>query len=209
MLVGCAKREGEGEEDVSAVEDLMREHGILRRLLVVYRECATTLRSGASLDAAALAQASDLFRTFGEDYHEHQLEETHIFPALRRAGGEAAGLVDTLLAQHQRGRAINAFIKERCASGRAASGDQAPLATSLEAFARMYEAHAAYEDTIAFQAWKRTMSADQLRETGDQFEDIERSTFHGDGFDMALDQVTQIERRLGLHDLARFTAAAP
>ncbi|MBS0384012.1 MAG: hemerythrin domain-containing protein [Proteobacteria bacterium] len=207
-LPACAKREdSEGEEGVSAVEDLMREHGILRRLLIVYRECAAVLRSGASLDAAALAQASDLFRTFGEDYHERQLEETRIFPALMRAGGEAAGLVDTLIAQHQRGRAINAFIKERCASGRVA--DQRPLAASLDAFARMYEAHAAYEDTIVFQAWKRRMSADQLREVGDQFEDIERSTFHGDGFDMALDQVSQIEQRLRLHDLSRFTAPAP
>ena len=27
------------DEDVSAVEDLMREHGVLRRILLVYEEC--------------------------------------------------------------------------------------------------------------------------------------------------------------------------
>ena len=83
------------------------------------------------------------------------------------------------------------------------------LARTLEAFARMYEVHAAYEDTIVFQAWKSSLSASQLREIGDQFEDIERAQFHGDGFDMAVDQVLRIEQRLGLHDLSRYTAASP
>ena len=39
-----AKPEAPGtEQEVSAVEDLMREHCVIRRVLVVYRECATRL----------------------------------------------------------------------------------------------------------------------------------------------------------------------
>jgi hemerythrin-like domain-containing protein len=79
---------------------------------------------------------------------------------------------------------------------------------ALETFARMYEAHTAYEDTIVFQAWKKTLSKTQLGEVGDQFEDIERETFKGDGFDMAVEQIAKIEKRLALHDLGRFTAPA-
>src|SRR5882724_1841646 len=41
-------------EDVSAVEDLMREHGVIRRILVVYRESAARLRQKPS---ALLADA--------------------------------------------------------------------------------------------------------------------------------------------------------
>src|ERR1700739_1161449 len=41
-LSGCAKGAPAGE-DVGAVEDLMREHGILRRILVVYRQAAMML----------------------------------------------------------------------------------------------------------------------------------------------------------------------
>ena len=186
----------------------MREHGVLRRILIVYRETAPLVRSSPpSLDLGGLSEAADLFRTFGEDYHERRLEEEHVFPALRRAGGEAAGLLDTLLAQHQRGRDLNAFIRAKCASGKLASGDAEPLGRALETFARMYEAHTAYEDTIVFQAWKKTMSAAQLHDTGERFEAIEREQFKGDGFDLAVDQVASIEQRLGLHDLARFTAA--
>jgi len=211
LLAGCAKPGGKdaGGDEVSATEDLMREHGVLRRILVVYRESAAALRTPrAALDAAALAQAASLFRTFGEDYHERKLEEQHIFPAVRKAGGEAAGLVATLLAQHDRGREITAFIQAKCAGGKIATGDGEPLARALETFARMYEAHTAYEDTVVFQAWKKTLSKTRLAEVGDEFEDIERETFKGDGFDMAIDEVARIEQRLGLHDLGRFTAPA-
>jgi hypothetical protein len=37
---------GGGEKDVGAVEDLMREHGILRRTILAFRESATALRGG-------------------------------------------------------------------------------------------------------------------------------------------------------------------
>jgi hemerythrin-like domain-containing protein len=207
VLAGCAREDHEGE--VTATEDLMREHGVLRRLLVIYRESARMLRANAAaFDAAALGQAGALFRTFGEDYHERELEEAHIFPAVRRGGGAAAALVPVLLAQHERGRAITAFIEATCA-GRGFAAAAAPLETALEAFARMYEAHTAFEDTIVFQAWKKSLSERALHEAGERFEAIEQARFHGDGFDMAVDKVAAIERRLGLADLTLYTAPAP
>lgn len=208
LLSACSKGGGEGE--ITATEDLMREHGVLRRLLVVYRESAGLLRSGAQgLDVGALAAAADLFRAFGEDYHERQLEEQRIFPKVRKVGGEAGRLADVLQGQHERGRQINEYVKQVCGSGSLATGAAEPLARTLDSFTRMYEAHAAYEDTIVFPAWKKSLSKHELKEAGEEFEEIEKRQFKGDGFDMAVDQVAQIEQRLGLHDLARFTAPAP
>src|SRR5580658_2715315 len=134
-------------EDVSATEDLMREHGVIRRVLVVYRGASARLRAKpASVAADALQQAAKLIRTFGEDYHEKQLEETHIFPALTKSGASLAGTVGTLITQHQRGREATEYILTvtRKAIGAA---DAEPLARTLDAFARMYEEHAAIEDT--------------------------------------------------------------
>lgn len=209
LLVGCA-RSGEQGEEVSATEDLMREHGVLRRILVVYGEVAPILRAApANLDAGGLAAAADLFRTFGETYHERLLEEQHIFPAVRKLGGEAAALVDVLLMQHQRGREITAFVQAKAAAGKVAPSDAEPLARALESFVRMYAAHTAYEDTIVFQAWRKSLTKKQLGAAGEQFEQIERQQFKGDGFDMAVEEITRIEQRLGLHDLRRYTAAPP
>jgi hemerythrin-like domain-containing protein len=211
VLAGCG---GKPEEkppggDVSAVEDLMREHGVLRRILIVYRETAGWLAAGRTdFDAAALGQAADLFRAFGEDYHERELEEQHLFPQLQKGGGSAAALVPVLLAQHARGREATAFIRARSAGGKIAAQDAAPLARVMQDFARMYEAHTAFEDTVAFQVWRQSMSDKERDAAAETFERIERSHFAGGGFELALGQVAQIEQKLGLHDLARYTAAA-
>src|SRR5947199_5184738 len=79
----------EKEAEVTATEDLMREHGVIRRALLVYYEVIPRLRQKpASVNAAALQQAATLFRNFGEDYHERMLEEAHIFPTVRKHGPE-------------------------------------------------------------------------------------------------------------------------
>ena len=77
------------EPEVTATEDLMREHGVIRRALLVYSETAMRLRkNAAAVDPSALLRTAQLFRAFGEDYHEKMLEEQHIFPVVRKAGGE-------------------------------------------------------------------------------------------------------------------------
>jgi hemerythrin-like domain-containing protein len=208
-LSGCAKGAPAGE-DVGAVEDLMREHGILRRILVVYRQSAMMLRvNPTALDAGALADAARLFQTFGEDYHERQLEEGYIFPRLQKAGGGPAALAGVLKAQHDRGREITAYLQSAFAAGRISEFNAEPVARALESMAQMYEAHTAFEDTLLFPAWRKTLSKAELDEMGDRFEGIEKKTFKGDGFDMAEAGVTRIEQRLNLHDLSFYTAPAP
>jgi hypothetical protein len=86
-----ANTEGQKKEDVSsrpdenrvggevtATEDLMREHGVLRRALLVYSSAAIRLRANASTIAPdALRKTAKLFRAFGEEYHEKKLEEAY------------------------------------------------------------------------------------------------------------------------------------
>ncbi len=198
------------EKEVGAVEDLMREHGVIRRALLVYRESATRLRSNpASVDRQAIFKTAKLFRTFGEDYHERKLEEAYIFPAVRKAGGPAVAYVDVLTAQHNRGREITEYILAVAGKGAIGTGDAEPLARVFDSLDLMYENHAAREDTIVFPAWKNALSERQLREMGDKFEDIEREQFGKDGYEDAVAQIGQIEQTLGFADLAQFTAPPP
>jgi hemerythrin-like domain-containing protein len=206
-IAACSKRSGEaGEKEVSANEDLMREHGVLRRILILYREVASKIAGGATVDAGALASAAALFRDFGEQYHESELEERYIFPELRK--GSHTGLVDTLLVQHRRGREITAFILDATDGGRIQTASAEPLARALTSFARMYEAHAAREDTVLFPAFKAALPESRLHELAEQFEEIEHKRFGEDGFDTAVKQITSIEGRLGIGELAVFTAPA-
>lgn len=202
---------GEAEPvEVTAAEDLMREHGILRRALLVYRESAIRLRQDpASMPPDALEKAANLFRVFGEDYHEQSLEEVFIFPTLKKAPGVAASYVDILLAQHVRGRAITDYVLSISKADRIPSNSVEPLAKALESFVRMYEHHAAIEDTVVFPAWKAVVGTNQLDALAGKFEEIEHEQFGSDGFETALKRIEEIEQSLGLSNLDMFTAPAP
>jgi hemerythrin-like domain-containing protein len=187
----------------------MREHGVLRRALIVYRESASRLRAGAaSVPPEALEKTAKLFRSFGEDYHERKLEEAFIFPAVKKLGGAAATYPDVLTAQHARGREITDYVLAVTQGAKLGAG-AAALAAVLDAFVRMYESHMAIEDTIVFPAWKRTMTLAEYDEIGDKFEDIEHDSFGKDGFEDAVEQIAKVESALGLADLAKVTAPLP
>jgi hemerythrin-like domain-containing protein len=208
LVVGGRAAEVESD-DVTANEDLMREHGIIRRALLIYGEAARRARKApASVPLSSLAHTAALFRRFAEDYHERALEETHIFPVVRKINGPASKLADVLQAQHQRGREITDYVRQ-VSSRRALGAGAERLATVLEGFIRMYEPHAAREDTELFPAWKAALGSRAYAEMGERFEDIEHKTFGHDGFDDALAEIRTIEVAFGLADLAAATPPAP
>jgi len=197
-------------QEVTATEDLMREHGILRRVLLVYKESAVKLRQDiTSVSLDTLEKAAQLFRAFGEEYHERKLEEPYIFSSLKKASNPAAVYVDVLNAQHARGRDITDYLLKLTARDKIPEGSANDFINALESFVRMYEHHAAVEDTLVFPAWKKSISPDEFDELGARFEEIEEQQFGEDGFEAALSRMAEIEQSLGLSDLGQFTALPP
>src|SRR5947208_105653 len=202
--------ENEMGGEVTATEDLMREHGILRRALLIYIATAIRLRGNpSSIAPDALQKTAKLFKTFGEGYHEKKLKEAFIFPAVKKGGGEAASYPDILVAQHNRGREITDYIIAVTQGAKIGASNAEPLAKALDSFVLMYRNHAAREDTIIFPAWKQTMTGKQPDEMNDKFEDIEHEQFGEDGFEDTVKQISAIESSLGLADIAQFTAPSP
>jgi len=190
----------EKEPEVTATEDLMREHGIIRRALLVYYEVIPKLLQNS---------AAKLFRTFGEDYHERMLEEQHIFPLIRKQSKAMSVYADILIEQHNRGREVTDYVLAVTNGGKISTAHAEPLAKVFETFVLMYQNHAAREDTIIFPAWKKNFTDKQLDEISDQFEDIEHKMFGKDGFEDAEKKISSIEEALGFADLAQFTPPAP
>src|SRR5207237_9214212 len=91
------KNEEKEEEGVSANEDLMREHGILKRVLLIYEEVIRRARAQQDFSPKVVLDSATIIRKFIEDYHE-KLEEDHLFPRFRRAR-KLVDLVDTLQKQ--------------------------------------------------------------------------------------------------------------
>jgi hemerythrin-like domain-containing protein len=192
------KEKKEQEEEVSTNEDLMREHGVLNRVLLIYDESIRRIQGNQKFDTAIITKSAGLIKSFIEDYHE-KLEENYLFPRFEKAG-KLVDLVKTLRAQHAAGRNVTDRI---LASVKA--NDMPTTSASLTAFVHMYRPHEAREDTVLFPALHDIVSKHEYDALGDQFEAIERKTFGGEGFEMAVAQVAALERQLGIYDLSQFT----
>jgi len=194
-----------GDEGISPAEDLMREHGVLNRILLIYDEHLRLLAAKKTFDGSVLASAADIVRHFVEEYHE-KLEEDFLFSRFRKAGKHIK-LVDTLQAQHKAGRETTAKIRElsSVATLKYVSTDSEKLADALREFLRMYRPHEAREDTVLFPAFRSIVSAHEYDALGDDFEKKEDELFGDEGFFKVVDQVAELEKKLGIYELAQFT----
>lgn len=194
----------QAEVPVTPPEDLMREHGVLKRILLIYRDAIRRINGGERLPAGSVHAGAGIIRSFIEDYHE-RLEEQYVFPPLLQAG-KLTDTVATLRLQHQRGRVLTARILQ--ATGTNTTPDmriRRALVADMTAFITMYEPHEAREDTVVFPAFREVVPPKRFNELGEIFEDEEHRRFGASGFTGVVDQVAAIERNLGIYDLARFT----
>lgn len=199
-----ADAEKKPDEEVSPPEDLMREHGVLKRIMLVYGEVLRRLHAGEEVPPEPLLGAAKLIRSFVEDYHE-KLEEDYLFPRFKKAN-KLTDLVDVLLAQHQAGRRLtDVTIRLSTAQSLKNADDRRKLIVSLEEFNRMYSPHEAREDTVLFPAFRSVVSANEFDALGEDFEKKEDELFGDDGFFKVVDQVAEIEKKFGIYDLAQFT----
>jgi len=199
------KEGGQGQEaEVSPTEDLMREHGLLNRVLLIYEESSRRLHGKADFDPKVLEDAAGIIRHFIEDYHE-KLEEDYLFPRFEKAG-KLAELVKVLREQHQAGRKLTARIRELATAAAIKSqGDRQKLGAAIHAFIRMYRPHEAREDTVLFPALHEIVSAHEYDSLGDEFEKKEHELFGKEGFEGMVERVTGLEKVLGIYNLAQFT----
>jgi hemerythrin-like domain-containing protein len=192
------------EEDVSPAEDLMREHGVLKRVMLVYDEVLRRWDKKQDVPPEILAAASGMIRHFVEDYHE-KLEEDYLFPRFEKAN-KLTDLVKTLKAQHQAGRTVTDIVIRRAnARDLKDAEERATVAEAIRQFNRMYAPHEAREDTVLFPAFRSLVSANEYDSLGEDFEKKENELFGDDGFEKMVDKVAGIEKTLGIYDLAQFT----
>lgn len=213
LLSGCKDKEGkeedkegdEGDEGqkVSPPEDLMQEHGVLKRVLLIYDACRMHLTNKETFPIEAVSDSANIIRTFVEDYHEKQ-EENYLFPRFKKAN-QLTDLVDTLFQQHQAGRRVTDEIMQLTKTTNRTDTENQRLIQLLLAFNTMYSPHEAREDTVLFPAFRKLVSPQEYDSLGEEFEKNEEKMFGKGGFDKYVDKVAGIEKSLGIYDLAQFT----
>jgi hemerythrin-like domain-containing protein len=201
---GGKPKQNEPEEEVSPAEDLMREHGVLKRVLLVYEEAIRRIDAKQDLPPGAVREGATIIRTFIEDYHE-KLEEEYLFPRFEKAG-QLTDLTHVLRAQHQAGRRVTDQVTQLATAQALKQPESAvKLRNLLRQFNSMYAPHEAREDTVLFPALRKLVSKQEYAALGEDFEKKEHQLFGEDGFDKMVERVATVEKTLGIYDLAQFT----
>ena len=183
----------------------MEEHGVLKRVLLIYEESIRQISLGQPTPMPAIHAGAEIIHDFIEAFHE-ALEEGYVFPTLRKAG-LLVSTVDTLLVQHGRGRQLTQLILAGSGSQQITASNTEQVSSAMAAFVRMYQPHEAREDTVVFPAFRNMLSTDQLDQLGVTFADLQRQQFGPNGFSETVSRVATIERSLGIYDLNQFTPA--
>ena len=193
------------DEEVTPAEDLMREHGVLRRVMYLYDDAAGRFEARREVPLDALAAGAGIVRRVIEDYHE-KLEEELRVPALRAGrqarradrrscGGStrpAASLTDRIVALAKAPLADAdraALAHGRCGASTTCTGPTRRARTPC--CSRRSASSSARTRTRSWASSSRTRSTPILGERG---------------FEHAVDDVTRLEQAFGLDDLAKLTA---
>jgi hemerythrin-like domain-containing protein len=189
--------------EVTPAEDLMREHGLLKRILLIYDEVANRVAAKKDFPPSAVMVSAKIIRGFIEEYHE-KLEEDHLFPRFRKHG-VLVDLVNVLEQQHKAGRNVTDRIISLVAAGMKSAAEKEKLASDLRQFVRMYAPHEAREDTVLFPALHTIISRNEYDALGEDFEKREHQLFGKEGFEGMVPRVAEIEKQLGIYELSQFT----
>ncbi|MBS1503970.1 MAG: hemerythrin domain-containing protein [Bacteroidetes bacterium] len=191
------------DKKISPPEDLMQEHGLLNRILLIYDYCRHHLETKQKFPVVALAESAAIIRKFVEDYHEKQ-EENYLFRRFKKAN-KLTDLVDTLLIQHNAGRQLTSQVMQLTKSQNLNDTENKKLIHILTQFNTMYRPHEAREDTVLFPEFRKIVSQHEYDSLGEEFENNEHKLFGKDGFEHMVDKVAGIEKSLGIYDLTQFT----
>ena len=192
------------EEGVTAPEDLMKEHGVLNRCLLIYEAGIRRLRNKEGVTPEVFNHTAALIRSFVEEYHEKN-EEKYIFPVFEKHK-KLVDLVETLKVQHVAGRRVTAQILHFSAPTQfRVQANRTQLIASCESFIRMYRPHESREDTVLFPALRTILTPNQVAALGDKMEEDEHKVLGEMGFEKSVAKVESIEKAPGIYDLKQFT----
>jgi hemerythrin-like domain-containing protein len=195
------------EEEASPLEDLMKEHGFVERILIIYQRMIDMAVRGQGVDVSAINGSANMIRDYINNHHERD-EERYIFPKFKEAN-YIVDIVDTLQAQHDQSRKIAKELINLSARGENISMDDRKRMMSLCGdFVYMYLAHIAHENTILFPTFYDIASNEYIQDIRERMEEEEEKVLGETGFRGIVGRLSELEKRVGSYDLNQFTPQA-
>lgn len=188
----------------SPIEDLMEEHSILRRALLIYEECIRRMNINEDFDPDLLVQTTNVIKVI-IIFHHALLEHEYIFPRYREAD-KYAEMADILTEQHGRvGEQEELILKYANRDSINNPEEKEILINALKKSIRVFRPHIDREDTEMFPEFKTVVTAHEYYELGKKFKEIEYQKWGENGHKQMVDRIIHVEKALGINDLDSFT----
>lgn len=184
-------------------EDLMQEHGLVGRVILIYRRCIQNIENGVEFDSMHIVNAARIVAHVIHGHHELE-EERILFPIVERRKNLGA-LVSVLVGQHQAARGLTGTIANVATHKRLRDDNQRGVVlNAMREFASMYEPHGVFEDTIVYPAFRNALTPQEYMGYARRFAEEERKFNGAEGFERRSVELTGIEQSLGIA-LANYT----
>jgi len=190
------------EGGITATERLMRDSGVLLRILAIYDAGARRLGGGEDIEPAIFTQAAETMRDFVHGYHEKH-EEEHVFPRFKKAG-RMVELIDVMQAQHAAGQKLTARVLD-LAPKSAVKAERQAVIEAMQATCVLYRPHVARELTDVWPTLRTLVTPNEFDELSATLEKDESEKLGKEGFDKMAKKVEALEKRIGINDLSQFT----
>lgn len=202
LLMPCAAALAQEakQPDVSLLENLAHQHGIVVSALLIYVHGVDQLQKKKDFDMQVLADTRDLARDYIENFHERVAEEQYIFPPLEKAK-QMPEVMHEMMVQHAVSRQLTDLIGT--AIKNKAVDD---LITNIPKFVTMYLAHAAWEGGVVFPAMRPLVSDKEYAELGAKLNEEQVKLYGKEGLVAVAKKVAELQTKVGIGDPAVFTA---
>ncbi len=203
--VGPALAQDKKKPDAAAgmpPEQLMRGHGVMARVLLVYEGGLRRLGQGEDIDPAVFARAAEIAKAFIHG-HQEKMEDELVFARFKSAG-RMVELVGVLASQHAAAARLTDKILAAAPQARNKEPREA-MGRDVQALIAMYRPHMAREATDVFPTLRHLVNAEEYQEIADEMVKRERQAFGADGFEKVAKQVAEVEGVIGIQDIGVFT----
>jgi hemerythrin-like domain-containing protein len=190
---------------LSATEGLLREHGVLDRILMLYETVIGQMAQGQAANVGIIAQATYVMRQYLEDHHA-PFEHQYIY-GLAAKNQKLPGIVNELIKQHKISRQLTDRIRKLATEAGSNAEQNKELITLCRAQVNMMRPHAAMEATLIFPALDRMgAEAEKLHNMVGQ---RDKEQFGGDALQIFGSRMDQLEAQVGINDIKQFTPQIP
>ena len=175
------------------IQDLMKEHGFLNRILLIFE----AIQKNPQLDI--ILTLAYIIRIFIENFHE-KMEERYLFETIlkRSNDNDLKSIVMKLYEQHRVSRKLTDIILFD------------PLMDhkleAMKLFVMMYRRHEAIEDTVVFPAFRKLINVSEYSQLKEIFEKNEEEIMGEKlSHDRVLNVINFVEHQLGIESLLKQT----